>query len=74
MAKRVVLLKKAIYDGTNILKIREVDIPSIGDDDILVKVDSAAICGTDIHILHGDFVAEKNISLCHEFSGYVEEI
>ena len=30
-------------------EVREVDMPTVGDDDILVKVEGCGICGTDAH-------------------------
>ena len=30
-------------------EVREVDMPAVGDDDILVKVEGCGICGTDAH-------------------------
>jgi L-iditol 2-dehydrogenase len=42
-----------VYHNPNDLRIEQVPIPVIGDDEVLVKVDSASICGTDVRILHG---------------------
>lgn len=44
----------AVYHGPNDLRVENVPIPEIGDDEILVKVISASICGTDLRIYHGD--------------------
>jgi L-iditol 2-dehydrogenase len=44
----------AVYHGPNDLRIEDVPIPDIGDGDILVKVISASICGTDLRIFHGN--------------------
>ncbi|MCJ7695027.1 MAG: alcohol dehydrogenase catalytic domain-containing protein, partial [Anaerolineaceae bacterium] len=44
----------AVYHGPNDLRIEEVPLPLIGPGDILIKVLSASICGTDIRILHGN--------------------
>nr|MDO8061984.1 L-threonine 3-dehydrogenase [Candidatus Freyrarchaeum guaymaensis] len=56
--------------------IRRVDVPRIGSGDVLVKVERAAICGTDLHIFNWDVVASfriRRIPLIfgHEFSGVV---
>ena len=32
------------------LKLKDVEVPKIGDNDVLIKVKSTAICGTDMHI------------------------
>ena len=32
------------------LVLSDVDVPKIGNDDVLIKVKTTAICGTDLHI------------------------
>jgi threonine 3-dehydrogenase len=53
----------------------DVPEPEIGDEDVLVKVDAAAICGTDLHIYQWNKWAEEKISppqiMGHEFAGKV---
>src|SRR5512140_93907 len=44
----------AIYHGPNDLRVEEAPKPGIGPGDLLVKVLSASICGTDLRILHGN--------------------
>jgi threonine dehydrogenase-like Zn-dependent dehydrogenase len=43
----------AVYRGPDDIVLEERPIPTIGAGDILVKVISAGICGTDLCILHG---------------------
>ncbi len=53
-------------------------MPAIGDNDLLVKVHAAAICGTDIHIYQWNEYASSRIKLPllfgHEFSAEVVEV
>ncbi|MDP3721674.1 MAG: alcohol dehydrogenase catalytic domain-containing protein, partial [Anaerolineaceae bacterium] len=44
----------AVYHGPNDLRVEQVDLPIIGADEMLVKVVSASICGTDLRIFHGN--------------------
>jgi L-iditol 2-dehydrogenase len=44
----------AVYHGPNDLRVEEVPIPEIAADELLVKVLSASICGTDLRIFHGN--------------------
>jgi 2-desacetyl-2-hydroxyethyl bacteriochlorophyllide A dehydrogenase len=55
-------------------EIVEVPIPAIGDRDVLIKVAVTGICGTDIHIFHGEYEALYPIIPGHEFSGTVVEV
>ena len=43
----------AVYYGPEDLRVEERAIPDIGPSDLLLKVVSTGICGTDIRILHG---------------------
>jgi L-iditol 2-dehydrogenase len=42
-----------VYHGPNDLRVEDVPVPVIGKGEVLVKVLSASICGTDLRILHG---------------------
>jgi L-iditol 2-dehydrogenase len=44
----------AVYHGPNDLRVESVPIPKIGKGELLVKVMSASICGTDLRIFHGN--------------------
>ncbi|HAF61317.1 MAG TPA: hypothetical protein DCK95_03210 [Anaerolineaceae bacterium] len=44
----------AVYYGPNDLRVEQVPVPEIADDEVLVKMKAASICGTDLRILHGD--------------------
>src|SRR5579859_2856823 len=43
----------AVYHGPDDLRVEEWPVPTIGEDDVLIKVVSAGICGTDLRIPHG---------------------
>src|SRR5438876_9973572 len=57
------------------LRIDEVPIPEPGDDEVLVQVEAASVCGTDLHIHHWDEWSQQRIvpplTLGHEFAGTV---
>lgn len=57
--------------------LENVDKPTIGHNDVLIKVKKTAICGTDIHIFNWDDWAQKTIpvpmTVGHEFSGIIVE-
>jgi len=42
-----------VYHGPEDLRVEQVPIPTISDDEILIKMISASICGTDLRIKHG---------------------
>ena len=59
------------------LWLEDVPVPEIGINDVLIKVQRAAICGTDVHIYNWDAWAQKTIpvpmAIGHEFVGEVVE-
>ena len=55
----------------NEVRVVNVDVPAVGADDVLIRVRAAGICGTDVHILRGEYEANYPIIPGHEFSGEV---
>ncbi len=57
---------------------RDVDVPAVGEQDLLVRVKAAAICGTDIHIYDWTPYAQERLTppmiFGHEFCGEVVEV
>jgi threonine 3-dehydrogenase len=57
------------------LTIEEVPVPLPGEDEVLVQVEAASVCGTDLHIHHWDEWSQQRIvpplTLGHEFAGTV---
>jgi threonine 3-dehydrogenase len=58
--------------------LAEVEIPRIGPDEVLVKVEATALCGSDIHFYNWDDFAQKRLriplTLGHEFCGEIVEV
>jgi L-iditol 2-dehydrogenase len=67
-------MKAVRFDAIGSLATREVVKPAPGPDDLLVKVEACGVCGTDRHILHGEFPSNPPVTLGHEFAGIVEVI
>ena len=60
--------------GKRKIEVTSIKIPKLKDNDILIKVKAAGICGTDVHIFKGDYFSSYPITPGHEFSGIVEKI
>ena len=70
---------KAIFmQGTNNMIIKDVPIPELTDKDVLIRIDTVGICGSDVHYYQhgkiGDFVVEGDFILGHECAGEVVEV
>ena len=61
----------AMLTGPKKIEVQELPIPELGDDDILVKVEGAGICGTDVHEWKGDPFGLIPVILGHEGTGEV---
>ena len=60
----------------NSVEIREVPIPEIGDEDVLLAVQAVGVCGTDIHLAYGQRSGKINypVILGHEFGGVIAQV
>lgn len=68
-------MKALVYKQTQKLAIEDRPKPSIIQaDDVIVKIISTGICGTDRNIYLGRFKARENVILGHESVGIIEEI
>ncbi|KIV93950.1 hypothetical protein PV10_05120 [Exophiala mesophila] len=63
------------YQGAFKVKVEDVPMPVIEHpDDVIVKVTTAAICGSDLHMYEGRTGAQPGITFGHENMGIVEEL
>ncbi|MEL1136161.1 zinc-dependent alcohol dehydrogenase [Desulfitobacterium sp. THU1] len=69
-------MRAIVYEGVRDVKVKNVGDPVIiNQDDIIVKVTSAAICGSDLHLIHGMVPnMPEGFVLGHETMGIVEEV
>ena len=68
-------MKAVTFQGTKDIKVKKVKDPEIEKkDDIIVKITSTAICGSDLHIYKGALPTRKDYVIGHEPMGIVEEV
>jgi S-(hydroxymethyl)glutathione dehydrogenase / alcohol dehydrogenase len=68
-------MKAAVFHKIGDISVDNVPDPKIeAPDDIILKVTSTAICGSDLHIYDGFFPQLRDQVLGHEFMGIVEEV
>ena len=65
--KAILFKKKGEYS------LEEVPVPGLESKEVLIKVNSCGICGTDVHIYEGNFPANFPLIPGHEFSGIIED-
>ena len=65
-------MKALVYTGTQMSEIRDVDVPVVGDNQVLVDLAFCGICGSDMHAWHGhDERRVPPLVLGHEAVGIV---
>lgn len=68
-------MKAAVFHKPGDIRVETVDDPRIEDSgDVILKVTSTAICGSDLHIYDGGIPQVKDLIVGHEFMGIVEEV
>ena len=58
------------------VELRDIPVPDIGEDDVLLRVEAVGICGSDLHQYHGKNSWRVNypVVLGHEFAGVVDGV
>ena len=68
-------MKALTFQGEGAVKVIDVPKPAMKNPgDALIRVTLGAVCGSDLHILHGQTPMNKGAVLGHEFVGVVEEV
>ncbi|MFY0545643.1 zinc-binding dehydrogenase [Brevibacillus sp. H7] len=67
-------MKAAVFRGIGKLQLEYKPIPKAGPGEVVIRTTATTICGTDIHILHGEHPVEIGRVLGHEHVGVVHEI
>lgn len=67
-------MRAAVFHGANDLRVDDVPRPIPGSGEALIRVTLTTICGTDIHILKGEYPVRPGLVIGHEPVGVIEEL
>ncbi len=67
-------MKAAIFVEPGRIEIADKPIPDVGPNDALVRITTTTICGTDVHILKGEYPVAKGLTIGHEPVGVIEKL
>lgn len=67
-------MKAAIFIEPGRIVLGEKPVPEIGPLDALLRITTTTICGTDIHILKGEYPVERGLTIGHEPVGVIEKL
>jgi L-iditol 2-dehydrogenase len=65
-------VKAAIIQGRGVVRVDDVPRPKIGPGELLVKMRTCGVCGTDLEKLHGEHITPPVLG--HEVAGLIEEV
>ena len=67
-------MKAAIFVEPNRIVLDEKPIPEVGPLDALIRITTTTICGTDVHILKGEYPVARGLTIGHEPVGIIEKL
>jgi threonine dehydrogenase-like Zn-dependent dehydrogenase len=67
-------MRAAVFVAPDRLELREVPRPTIGPGEALLRITLTTICGTDVHILKGEYPVKSGLVIGHEPVGVIAEL
>src|ERR1044071_5930490 len=67
-------MKANVFRGKNDIRIEEVEKPRAGVGEAVIRVTLTTICGTDLHIVRGEYAVAPGLVIGHEPVGVIEEL
>src|SRR5215207_7159604 len=67
-------MRATVFRGPNDIRVEEVERPRPGPGEALIRVTLTTICGTDVHILRGEYPVRPGLVIGHEPVGVIEEL
>jgi alcohol dehydrogenase len=68
------MMKAAVFIEPGRIELGEKPIPEVGPLDALMRVTTTTICGTDVHILKGEYPVRRGLTIGHEPVGVIERL
>lgn len=67
-------MKALVFEGPEKIGVREVPIPKPGFGEVVIQVTLTTICGTDLHIVRGEYPVRRGLIIGHEPVGRIHQI
>jgi threonine dehydrogenase-like Zn-dependent dehydrogenase len=67
-------MKAVVFHGTNDLRVESVPKPRPKAGEAVIRITATTICGTDVHIVKGEYPVRPGLILGHEPVGVIEEL
>lgn len=67
-------MRAIVFPAANQVELQLVADPACAEDEVVIEVATAGICGTDLHIFRGEYMSGFPLIPGHEFGGRVVEV
>ena len=67
-------MKAAIFEAPGRIVLADKPIPEVGPLDALLRITTTTICGTDVHILKGEYPVARGLTIGHEPVGVIAKL
>lgn len=67
-------MKAVVFRGKDRIGVEEVPKPSPGPGEAVIRITTTTICGTDVHIVRGEYPVRPGLILGHEPVGVIDEL
>jgi len=67
-------MRAAVFVEPGRIEVVDKRIPDVGVNDALLRITTTTICGTDVHILKGEYKVAKGLTVGHEPVGVIEKL
>ncbi|CAN7411342.1 NAD(P)-dependent alcohol dehydrogenase [Pseudomonas sp. LjRoot71] len=68
------MMKAAVFIESGRIELVDKPIPPVGPNDALLRITTTTICGTDVHILKGEYPVARGLTIGHEPVGIIEKL
>jgi threonine dehydrogenase-like Zn-dependent dehydrogenase len=68
------MMKAAVFVEPGRIVLDDKPLPAVGPLDALVRITTTTICGTDVHILRGEYPVARGLTVGHEPVGVIEKL
>lgn len=67
-------MKATVFHGKEDIRVEEVERPHAGVGEAVIRITLTTICGTDVHIVRGEYPVRSGLIIGHEPVGIIEEL
>ena len=67
-------MRATVFHGKDVIRVEEVERPRAGVGEAVIRVTLTTICGTDLHIVRGEYPVKPGLVIGHEPVGVIEEL